>query len=341
MRMTINANTGTGGEYPVNQNGAVRDRQQRPVKNNIFGGDLKPFQDPVEEKRKQAREQAWKVVQNAWENDKSVDASVAARKQHYQEMKRLREEASASLKDVEDDKAAIQELYGVAEDSSEQQELELLEKWQDYKNGVGKCPTEEELDQIAEIGKKPLTEYQTRALELNDQAAKFKKDMKEAARQMRDDVNDVKQIGLERLKTHPMVDAKGQADAILDAANDQILGMLVEQAVDHIDEEQEEREEEARKASEQKKEEEERLEEQEEQRAVEKALILQTREAVEEAKAVERRHEAPDMQIEDILELTDQKAVDSKEVQQSLSDIKSSMKVLEADLKGIKVDEEV
>ena len=53
-----------------------------------------------------------------------------------------------------------------------------------------------------------------------------------------------------------------------------------------------------------------------------------------------QRHEAPDMKLDEMLTLTtEHKQMNG--VEQGLDDIKSSMKVLEADLKGIKVDKEV
>jgi hypothetical protein len=342
MGITVNANTGANGEYQVNQNGIFINGEKRQSGTTIFGGNLKPFNDPVEARRKQAQQKAMKVVQNAWSNDRTVDETIQEKRDNYKEMKALREEASASLKDVNQDKEVLQTLYGIEEDSEEQKNLELLEKEQDYNNGVGKQLTKEEVEQLEEIHTKPLTEYQTRALELNDQAAKFKNDINDAKRQMQDDVSDVKRIQQERLKSHPMVDAQKEAASIMDEANEEIKGMLVQDAVDHIDEVQEENEEKAKENEKKQEEKEEQLEKLEEKLAVQEALILQTQEAVEDAKAVERRNDAPEMEMDEMIDLTKiSGSGSSKDVQQSLSDIKSSMKVLEADLKGIKVDEEV
>ena len=84
----------------------------------------------------------------------------------------------------------------------------------------------------------------------------------------------------------------------------------------------------------------ERLDALEEKRAVEKALIEGTKEAVDRAKEKQQKHEAPDMKLDEMLTLTtEHKQMNG--VEQGLDDIKSSMKVLEADLKGIKVDKEV
>lgn len=290
MSVTINANSGSTGAYQVNQNGIfLNGKEKRSAGNTVFGGNLKPFQDPIEARKKQAQEKAYQVVKDAFENERSVDDSIQARKDHYEEMSKARDEATEQLKDIQ----------------------------------------------------KMIEESEEERPDLIDQAKKFQKDIDDANKQMRDDVSDVKQIRLERLKTHPMVDAEKEADSILDAANDEIKGMLIEDAVDNIDKKQEENEEKAKDASEKKKEKDEQLEAVEEKRAVQEALILQTKESIEEAKSVQKRNEAPDMEMEDMIDLT--KITTSgggKDIKQNLDDIKSSMKVLEADLKGIKVDQE-
>ena len=74
------------------------------------------------------------------------------------------------------------------------------------------------------------------------------------------------------------------------------------------------------------------------ERAIERAMIEGTDEAVEEAERIKRQNDSPDIQMTDMVDLADSADL-KKSVDQNLGDIKSSMKVLEADLKGIKVDE--
>ena len=76
------------------------------------------------------------------------------------------------------------------------------------------------------------------------------------------------------------------------------------------------------------------------ERAIERAMIEGTDEAVEEAERIKRQNDSPDIQMTDMVDLSDGADM-KKSVDQNLGDIKSSMKVLEADLKGIKVDEKV
>ena len=65
-------------------------------------------------------------------------------------------------------------------------------------------------------------------------------------------------------KVHPMVDAQEKADDIMDTARDEVIGMVMQDAKTHLDEEQEKREEQGEKIEEEKEKQEEILEERKE-----------------------------------------------------------------------------
>ncbi len=308
---------------------------------SIYGGNFNAAADPIAARKKEAQAQAWKVVSNAWKTDKAIDDSIQARRDHYKEMEKLRNEAVDSLGDVREDKEVLRELYGVEEDSQEQKDLELLEKERrEMRRPGSETLSEAERSRLEEIHKGPLTEYQKRALDLDKQAEIYEDQIEDAERRMRDDVADIRSIQTERIKSAPMPDAQKAAKEIMDAANDEIKGMLVEEAVEHIDEEQEEREEKAEESMEEKEEQEEQLEELKLKRAIQEAMIERTKEAAEEAKEQARQNDAPEIEIGEMVDIAKGNSI-AKDVGQSLSDIKSSLRVLEADLKGIKVDKEV
>ena len=310
------------------------------VKKNIFGGNLNLSNDPVEQRRKEAQEKAWNIVKNAWKNDKSVDDMIQTRKDYYAKLTKIKEEAASELAAINDDKEVLRRLYDVAPDSKEQGDLELLEKAQDIRAKVSDEElTEQESERLAELYRGDLTEYQNRALELNKRAIELKKSLADTDRQMQDVTSDIYSIYRERLKSNPMLEAKEAAEDILNAANDEIIGMLMQESVDYIDEKLEEAEETAEKNTKEKEERKERLDELKLKRAVQEALIEGTKEAAEKAKAIERRIEAPSMETSEMIDIAQGNDA-SKDVEQSLDEIKSSMNLLEADLKGIKVDEE-
>ncbi len=308
---------------------------------SIFGGNLNLANDPIEQRRKEAQEKAWNIVKNAWDNDCAVDGMIEARRNHYAQMQALKEEATAGLSDIEEEKEVLRELYDVDEDSREQKDLELLEKAQDIQSGVSKeTLTAEESKRVAELYQGALTEYQSRGLELNERAIERKKQIADVDKQMRDDIADIHSIKQERLKSNPMLEAQKAAEEILDAANDEVIGMLIQESQEYIDEKMAEEKEDAEKSMEEKEEREEQLDELKLKRAVQEALIEGTKEAVEKAKAMERRMESPEVEISEMIDIAQGDSV-ATDVGQSLDEIKNSMNLLEADLKGIKVDKEV
>lgn len=272
-------------------------------KKNIFAGELNLIDDPVTQKRKEAQKKAMKVVQDAWDSDRAIDKDVQDRREHYEKMDRLRSEAQDEVMQINKEKQAVKEFYGVEDDSKEQQDLELLCKREDYMNGdFDSALTKEEWDRIAEIEKEPLTEYQKQALELHKRAGYFQGEIREAEKQMKDDAADIRSIQIERLKYQPMTEAQKNAKEIRENASKEIIGMLQQEALDRIDEEMEEAKEKAEEAAEKKEEEEEKLEEKLEKKLAE---------------------------------------LKQDDVKQSIEEIKVSMNLLDTDLKGIQVDEEI
>lgn len=339
MNLTIRANA------PQNTEGSIiygsRQAEGQKGRKSFFAGNSLLANDPIAQKRKEAQEKAWKIVSQAWDNDKAVDKSVQARKDHYTEMEKLREETAEKLSELRKEEAGLKEAYDVADDSVEQQDLELLKKRQDiWGRVITEKLSEEEMARLEEIDKKDLTEYQKRALELNGQAGALKKEINEYNRQMKDDVSDIKRIAIERLKSNPMVDAAKAAEDIREAYNEEIIGMLLQESKEYIEEKMEETEEAAKEKAEEKEEKEEKLEDSQELKALQEAVIEGTKEAIERAKAQKYRNEVPDIGLTEIMELVMPKQ-QTDEVKQNLDAVKSSMSLLEADLKGIKVDEEV
>ncbi len=339
MNLGINAfatvNLTKASEQGAEKSGGQNTRQ------SIYVGNSNIVDNPIAQKRKEAQEAAWNIVKNAWDSDKSVDDMIQTRRNHYAELSARKESAAVELSDIADDKEALRELYEVDADSQEQKDLELLEKAKDINSGVSTEElTEEERKRLGELYQSERTEYQSRALELHGRAVELKKQIADADKQMREDTAGIYAIKQERLKSNPMLDAKNAADEVMEAANQEIIGMALQEAKEHIDEKMEEAQEKAEKNAKEQEEREEQLEEQKLNRAIQEAMIEGTKEAIEKVEAIQRQMDAPDM---DATEMTAIVQMDDagKDVSQSLDEIKYSMKVLEADLKGIKVDEEV
>ena len=324
MNLSINAN----GFSNVQNTAAGHKAEQanKQGKSAFFAGSpVLTTKNQIEQRKKMAQKSALKLVKDAWDNDQAVEKTVASQRQRYAELDAQRTEAKKTLAGYEDQEKTLKEQCNVADDSKEQQDLNLLEKRQEYRRGVGEELTRDEWKKLNEI---------------DTQAVEEKVTIRDTTSGMQAAVGNVKRIMIEKLKTHGMVDAKNAADDIMDAANDDVVSMLVSDVKDGIDEKMEEAKEDAKDVADEKEKRQEHLDALEEKRAVEKALIEGTKEAVDRAKEKQQRHEAPDMKLDEMLTLTtEHKQMNG--VEQGLDDIKSSMKVLEADLKGIKVDKEV
>lgn len=303
MSLTINANMAN-----YIENGTMfTGKSEQGNRKTFFAGNSNLANDPIAEKRKEAQEKAWKVVSDAWDADKAIDKSVEDRQNHYNEMLEIVKEAQSHLKDINAQVDALKEEYGVTEEMS-------FKDWP--------------------------SEYKQRYLELNKQASAFGAQIYDAQKYMKDDIADIKAIAQERLKSDPMLDAQKTADAIEAAANEEIIGMAMQQAKDHIDEKMEEAEEKAEEKAEEEEAKEEKLEDLKEIKALQEAIIEGTKEAVAEAEARRHENETPEFPLDELIKLT-QMNTETDKAQKTLDEIKYSMNLLEADLKGIEIDEEI
>lgn len=174
-----------------------------------------------------------------------------------------------------------------------------LREIEGYLSDLENTPTEEMDEEMMAAHKEALMEYKK-------QADGLEQELKSLDRTLYTMHN-------EREKSSPMKKAQDAAEDIMEAASDEILGMLMEEAKDHIDEEQEKREEQAEKIAEKKEEQEEQLE-----------------------KSKERHDE-----LEEVTEAIREVSEDSADVQRELDDILEKMKLLKEDLKGAKVDKKL
>lgn len=256
---------------------------------NIFAGNLNPAIDPIAQKRQDARQQAMKIVGDAWASDQKVDDDLALRRENIRNLQSEIGKANDELKKIEDQRVQLRDHYGVTEDSKEEQDLKLLAKEMDAKKpGSGVSLTKEEREQIAE-----------------------------ASAQIRMESAIITGTKLEMLKHQGMTKAQKAADDVMEAASDQIVGMLMEEAKDHIDEEMEEQKELAEERAEKKEELEERTQKNDEEDAREKALRDQIGDSTKLM-----------TESEDVMD----------DVQRELKKIVDKMKLLEEDIKGAAVD---
>lgn len=202
-------------------------------------------------------------------------------------------------KSVEDGYERIKKLHsGMHEAEVRMQEIDEQQKFLIEEQGY--APDHPELADLAEERKELQKEYDT------------------CLSEMKGEIAAIKAVKLERLKHSPMLDAEKEAEGIMEQASEEIVGMLLEEGKEHLDEEQKLREEKAEKIEEKKEEQEAFIEAQKEKK-----------EAAEEL--------AEEMPMEEMLTLEQAKTDVQKEVQ----NIVDKMKLVAEDMKGAVVDKSV
>lgn len=247
----------------------------------VFAGNLNDqggtLQDRIEQKKKEAQKQALKIVSDVFEGDAAIDEDMESRRRNVKEL-------------VEDRKRLMQEKAGVEARSVD-------------------------LEKAFEAGEISGEDYAAEKGNLSEEQKAREKELDENESQIMQDNAVVAGTRLERLKHDPMVGAQEEAADIMDAARDEIIGMIREEGRDHVDEETEKREEQAKDIKEEKEEKEAFIEEQKENRREEEKLL-------------------EEMPTEEMVTLDRMQS----DVRQEVQNIIDKMKLLEEDIKGAVVD---
>lgn len=311
MSISINLNDQNKFNMPGIAVSSTEHQKEGEKKTSVFMGDLNIGKDPVKEKIESARKQAFKIVSDAYGADRDFDKQLGKIKDLAKEMKAEKAAAQADKKAAEETIEGIKKEYSVSDDSKEQQDLEWLMGYRkaiESRNGkiapderFCDCERKKKDQTRATEIEANLTEYQSRMLEVNKQLDTAQKRIDDADATLiaaRQSLTDAEQ---EKNKDHSMVDAQNEAEAIMDAAEKSVVGMVMNDAKDKIDEKAREEQEKA----EEKKEEEEKQEkietERAEKKAIQEALAEGTKDAVQETEKEIRRREGDDLDLTDVI----------------------------------------
>lgn len=330
-------------EKTESASGILRGPREKEERKTVFAGDLNL--DPIAEKRKQAQQKAKKIMQDAWAQEQSVTDMIKKREDHYAKMRDEVKALNDEIGGLNDEMNALSETYDVDADSEEQKDLELLMKREEIQAGL-KSPgslTEEEKTRLAQLDAEPLTEYQERALTIYKRICVQTANKNDYENKMKDDMANIREIEKNVLaqKRTPMQNAQEEIGEIYDQLSDEITGMLRQEGMEHLDELQKENEEKAEKAEEEQEKTEKEQAELREKRAIEEALRTGSEEAVEKAEAIHRQNEAElDPELDSAIDY-DSLSQAVQDASASIDELRASMNLVEADLKGLQVDEEV
>ncbi|MDE6639165.1 MAG: hypothetical protein K2K63_01395 [Acetatifactor sp.] len=284
MKVDNNITLYAGGE-PASSTATDGTEREQENRKTIFAGNLKnnqegTLQDRIAEKKAKAQEKAMKVVGEAFHTDLKIDEGMEESRRHVKELTAESRELQNGLEDID----RRQEVLEKAKANGEIDEEQYL---QDMEN----------LKQERKVQEQKLAQAQGTIQGENAS---------------------IRGTRIERLKYHHMADARKQADEIMDAAGQEIIGMLQQEGMDHVDEEAEKREEQAEKIKEEREEKKELLEKQKEKREEEEAWI-------------------EELSPEEFSDLTKS----AEDVQKEVQDMLRKMNLLDEDIKGAAVDESI
>lgn len=304
------------------QSTAVKDETGK-VQNgskSISAAGLQDRLNPIDEKINAARRKAMGFVRDALAGELSIDESQKKRNDHIGELGRTINESEKAIDDIDDEIGALREKFGIEPGGKEDKEIEFMIRAEKAREDSinGRIPEEmqERYDKL--IANE--TEYQGRAKRLFREREVYADALDESKKAIRVENAIVRDTDIERLKTDPMGDAWEQADAVMEAAGKDAMGMLVDEAVSNIDEDLEKEKDKAEKAAEEK----EKLEER-----------------IDAARAKEKEQEEL---TEEILEAAGRqsiKSLDMSNPDSEINELMSKLKLIEYDVKGSVVDEEV
>lgn len=295
---------------------------------SVFLGNLSQKWDPVLARKEQVQNRAMQLWKDAVSAEQKIDTDLKERAAHIEKLHKDIDVANEQVKFFSGEQEALKEKYGIEEDSREQQDLELLLKQREARKPSNQPSmiefSEEELERLKELEGQPLTEYQSRYLELEDSKEIYRKEIDECHKTCLEESNIIKGIKQERLKSHGMADAQKKKDEMMMEAGKEAANMLMDEVKDKIDKDREEQAEKAEEKAEKEEKEEERLE------------------AIREEKKEEESAEEGE-ELFDVLRSEGGIQPDStkEEIKQEVKKMLNEMNLLVEEIKGAAVDEQL
>lgn len=307
--------------------------QKEGNRSTFFAGSLNNNVDPIAQKKQQAQKKAMKVVGDAFAADRKIDMEVTDREAKIKDLRAENLESRKALNELNAQKQEIGKLYGLGEEGLSDEDWSILDKG--HKSPM--LMSDEEKARYQEMEELGLTgEYYDRCKDIDKLGEFYENTINENTKMIRshEAANEaVHKARLDLRKGNPMIAAQEEAEAIMDVARKEIIGMIKDEGMDHIDEEMQEKVDKAQEEKEKKEEEEDKLEAIREDKAQMEEQVNAARErARENEKRAEELIEA--LPTDELLQMNN----GTSDFQQELKDILNRMKLMEEDLKGAAVD---
>lgn len=294
---------------------AAAARQEKAVKEEVKSIDasgLNLGQDSIAQRKGRAQKEAMDIIRNQFKSDGKIDESIADCREKIADNKDKATEALGHINELTEQQEQLKEDWNIADDSQEQQDLELRLKAKEAMKPNSKVElSAQEWEQYSKLG--PMSEYQQAVMDWENEKDMFRKDLEDANKNIAIQSQVIRATKQEMLKHHGMDDAAALAEESRKAASKEIIGMAVQEGMDSIKEEIDE--------------------------AVEKGQ--EQKEKNEEEEALREKKKADEMELQQqAMNLPNAQKLQD-EVEQKIQEIMAKQKLLEEDLKGCQVDQNV
>lgn len=303
----------------------------------IYAGDLMDFGrakgikefDRVTQIRDQAKKKASKIIGDVFASEKKLQQQITDMKEKSLELTDVRKMSMEELKKAEENRSDLMASYNVSEDSDEYRDLELLRRERDAIPNTESALTSEEERELARIHEQGISDFQRDMLEQDDISKYYEEKLQSAESGIAGISSSLRQIQIDRLKSHPMLDAQAQAEEVMIQAGKEIMGEFRKEGMDYIEEKLDEVVEKAKEEAEKKEELEEKIEERKEKKEELEEQIQAVKEGVEE-----KEESIPEPDFDLMTSYNDTKNQADKELERLIENLELIMD----DLKGAEID---
>lgn len=305
-----------------------KEKTEEENRKNIYLGNLTEInpQDQVSERYALAQKHAMQKILDQMEEDNKIDEDMAAEADHIVQLQNDIREAYEDLDTVQKRRQSIVEKYAVDPDSQEQKDLELMQKSEKHQQdplNPEYALTDAEKERLNSLTEKTM--YQEDMLLCDKEEEQHWNKIEQARRKIEESKATIYATEKALLQSHPMVDAMKDAEQIMEAANKEKIGSLYQQGVDEIDKKNAEAQTEI---------------------AENKEKALEEKIEREKMDAKEEKREEAEQEMEDTILSVTMQAVTygqqtSEAIQTNIKNLIQDQILLDVDLKGLRVDDQV
>ena len=307
-------------EHSKNRQNKKADKKQGK---NIYAGGL-GAQDEISEKFARTQKKAIKKILEQFTSDMQIDDEMQARSKHIEELDASSAKLREELEDVNKKRQELKEVHNIDPESQEQKDLELMQKAKKAEENPFEYQlTPEEEQRLSEMP--PLTAYQQDMLYCDAREKNILGQLADNQKEATIEKATIEATKKALLKVHPMVDARKDAEELMETARKEAISMLFEEGKDKIEEDANEA---AKEIAENKAE---KLEEE----------IRRAKLEEEEAERRAREEEIQDTVFSTTMQTMSYTQQSAEMVQTTIKNLIQDQTLLDVDLKGLRVDKQV